>query len=34
MSLFIIAGFVIPNLLTHDVCSALDAHNKLICGIR
>lgn len=34
MPVFIIAAFVILHLLTHDVCSALDVYDKLICGIR
>lgn len=29
MPVFIIAGFVIPHLLTHDVCGANGAYDKL-----
>lgn len=32
--LFIITAFVISHHLTHDVCSAKDAYDKLICGSR
>ena len=34
MPLVIITAFVIPHLLTHDVCSAKGAYDKLIYGMR